>query len=232
MKHLLFQIAAHAQSWGNEHARQERPTDGHPSKSAVEGMLGAATGMARSDPGHAALAQALGFAVAVLKPGHRFSDYHTVLTPKAGRSFATRREEVEASDYTVETYREYLSDAYFLVVLWQKPEGPGAELEALARALERPAFEIFAGRKACSLSLPPAPLVVDVTTLLEAFRAYRKRLFPPLVPEGAFTCRVHWEEHPSSGLESTGVQSRQDALVDRAKSLFRSRRENQGSATL
>jgi CRISPR system Cascade subunit CasD len=231
MKTLLWQIAAPTQSCGNEHARQDRPTDGHPRKPAILGMLGAARGMARSDLGHVALAQAIGFAVAVLRPGHRFTDYHTVLTPKAGQFFATRREEVAASDYTSETYREYLSDAYFLVAIWQKPEGQGADLDALARALENPVFELFAGRKSCSLSLPPAPMVVDATTLLEAFRAYKKRLFTPLVPEGAFTCRIYWEDHPSSGLESTGVHDRKDALVDRARNLFRSRMEYEGSAT-
>lgn len=232
MKHLLFQIAAHAQSWGNEHARQDRPTDDHPRKSAVLGMLGAAAGKERSDPWHGGASLAIGFAVAVLRAGRRLMDYHTVLTPKAGRSFATRREEVEASDYTVETMREYLSDAYFLVALWQHPNGPGAEIEALARALESPTFEIFAGRKSCTLSLPPAPLVMDVPTLIEALRSYRGRLYAPLAGEKEGPRRVYWEDHPSSGIERTAVKSRPDALVDLGRRLFRSRQENEGTAVL
>lgn len=231
MKHLLFQIAAPLQSWGNEHARQDRPTDGHPRKAAILGILGAASGKARSDPWHGTASDAIGFAVAVLRPGQRLSDYHTVLTPKAGRAFDTRRDEVEASDYTVETRREYLSDAYFLVALWQRPDGPGAELEMLSEMLTKPVFEIFAGRKSCTLSLPPAPLVVDVPTLFEAFQAYRGRLYPHLVPKKDLSCRIYWEDHPSVGLEAVGTAMRNDALVDRPRSLYRARREHEGSLT-
>lgn len=231
MKHLLFQIAAPIQAWGNEHAREERPTDGHPRKSAVLGLLGAASGRVRSDPWHGTASQALGFAVAVLRAGQRLADYHTVLTPRAGRSFATRREEVEAADYTVETLREYLSDAYFLVAVWQHPQGPGAELEALAAVLERPVFGLYAGRKSCTLSLPPAPVVADVSTLLEAFRSYRKNLHPALIPEKELACRVYWENHPSAGLAVVSKSIRHDALVDRERSLYLGRGENEGSLT-
>lgn len=231
MKHLLLQHAAPIQACGNESARQERPTDGYPRKSAGLGLLGAAAGKVRSDPWHAAISKALGFAVLVVRPGQRLMDYHTVLSPRGPRTFGTRREEVEASDYTTETLREYLEDhPYFVMAFWQHPDGPGAELEALAHALESPVFEVYAGRKSCTFSLPLAPRVLDVPSLAGAFSAYKDVLWKPLLKEKTF--RVYWEDHPESGLTSLATTQRQDSLVDRQRWVYRSRTENEGSITL
>lgn len=227
----MFQIAAPMMSWGNDLAREDRPTDGHPRKSAILGLLGAALGKPRVDPWHAQAQAALGFAVVVVRPGSRMMDYHTVLTPEGTRQYDTRRDEVEASDYTVQTHREYLCDAYFIVGLWQEPKGPGAELEAIARALEEPVWELYAGRKSCPFSLPLAPLVIDVPTLEEAFTKYKARMYQPLLPE-ELQLLVYWEDHPSTSLACAAVSSRNDALVSRSKRLFRARKENQGSLVL
>lgn len=224
MKHLLFQISAPIQSWGNEHARQERPSDDHPRKSGILGLLGAATGKGRADGWHREIAESTGFATLVLRPGHRMVDYHTVLTPRGVGRYATRREEVEASDYTVETEREYLSDSYFLVALWAHQD---LDLSFLSQALEQPVFELFAGRKACVLALPPAPLLVDTSTLREAFLAYKGKLYEPLLEEGPF--RIYWEDHPSSGLTVVQTVERHDQTVDRMKHRYRVRQENEGS---
>lgn len=231
MRHLLFQIAAPMMSWGNELARAERPTDGHPRKSAILGMLGAALGKPRSDPWHSQIQDAVGFATIVIRPGTRIVDYHTVATPEGPKRYDTRKEEAEASDYTVQTLREYLCDAYFVIVLWQVPDGPGVEFEALAHGLTHPTWEIFAGRKSCPLSLPTAPRIVDQPSLQAAFVAYMNTLFEPLLPETR-EFAAYWEEHPLPGLASSGSTSRNDALVNRAKKLFRSRTEHQGSLIL
>lgn len=231
MRHLMFQIAAPMMSWGNELARAERPTDGHPRKSAILGLLGAALGKPRNDPWHARIQEALGFATIVIRPGVRIMDYHTVATPEGPRRYDTRKEEAAASDYTVQTLREYLCDAYFAIALWQVPDGPGTELEDLAHGLTYPVWEIFAGRKSCPLSLPTAPKIADVNSLKMAFSAYVNTLFEPLVPD-AREFAAYWEDHPASGLQATGTSPRNDALVNRVKKLFRSRNENQGSLIL
>jgi CRISPR system Cascade subunit CasD len=227
LKHLLFQIAAPIMSWGNELARTERTSDGHPRKSAVLGMVGAALGKPRTDPWHVQVQEALGFAALVLRPGVRMTDYHTVLTPQGPQKYDTRKQEIDASDYTVQTLREYLCDAYFIVGFWQVPGGRGAELEAMAHALEEPIWEIYAGRKSCPLSLPAAPLLTDVPSLEEAFLGYKERIFEPLRPEEK-ELAVYWEPHPSTTLKSIGLFERHDGLVSRAKRLYRSRSENQG----
>lgn len=228
MKHLIFQIAAPIMSWGNELARTERTSDSYPRKSAVLGMVGAALGKPRSDPWHVETQEALGFATVVLRPGVRMTDYHTVLTPQGPKKYDTRKAEVEASDYTVQTMREYLCDAYFLVGFWQMPVGRGAELEAMARALQEPVWEIYAGRKSCPLSLPAAPLLGEFQSLEEAFLAYKGRLFAPIRPEEK-DLAVYWEAHPSTALKSTGIVVRHDGLANRAKRLYRMRSENQGT---
>jgi len=226
MKHLVFQLAAPLMSWGNEMAREERPSDGHPRKSAILGLLGAALGKPRSDPWHGESARTLGFATVVLRPGVRMIDYHTVATPEGTKSYESRRDEAEVSDYTVQTLREYLSDAYFLVALWN---GTPADLEKYAHFLEEPVWTPYAGRKCCSLSLPFAPQVLDTSTLEEAFQAYR--LYEPLVPEEA-EFSIYWERHPATQLVSTSVSARNDALISREKKLFRTRDEYQGTLHL
>ncbi len=232
MKHLLLQIAAPIMSWGNEQARQDRTTDDHPRKSAILGLLGAALGKLRSDPWHAHASAAFGFASVVLRPGKRLSDYHTVLTPTKGQAYATRREEIEASDYTIETVREYLSDAYFVVTVWQRKADHDMDLDGLAVALESPIFEPYAGRKSCTLSLPMAPMIADVATLRDAFLEYRRNLFIPLLEKGELPCRIYWEDHPSSGLVGVGTRTRLDAIVDRSRSLFNGRTEHEGTVVL
>lgn len=215
-------------SWGNELARTERTSDGYPRKSAVLGMVGAALGKPRSDPWHVEAQETLGFATVVLRQGVRMTDYHTVLTPQGPTKYDTRKDEIEASDYTVQTLREYLCDAYFLVGFWQVPGGRGAELEEMAQALREPVWEIYAGRKSCPLSLPAAPLLEEFQSLEEAFLAYKDRLFDPIRPEER-DLAIYWESHPSTALKSDGIVVRHDGLANRAKRLYRMRSENQGT---
>lgn len=221
MRHLLFQIAAPLMSFGSAGAKQERATDSHPSKAFALGLLGAALGKKRDDPWHD-LSQTLGFAVLTVKPGVRLEDYHTVATPRGGDSYNTRREEAEASDYTVETWREYISDACFVLAVWGD-----FDLEGARDALVRPTFEIFAGRKSCPLSLPPAPEIFECDTLEEAFRQYVTRLYPALKPQKG-PLPIHWEPHPHPGLDSARTYLRKDQIANRAKRLYRERTECEG----
>lgn len=227
MKHLLFQVAAPIAAFGNEAARSERPSDDHPRKAAMIGLVGAAMGLERNDPWFSQADQALGFAVVTLRSGHRLNDYHIVTTPEGSKVHQSRRLELEASDYTVETVRGYLSDVYFIVCFWQDPKGPGAELERIALCLEEPQFELFVGRKSCPLGLPPSPMITDVGTLEDAFLCYQGCLFEPIFSdENRF--RVYWEDHPSTQLKAIHSASRNDRLVDLEKKLYRSRIEHEG----
>lgn len=226
MKHLLFQIAAPLMSFGSSGAKQERASDSHPSKAFGLGFLGAALGKRRDDPWHDQSA-GLGFATLTVKPGTRVEDYHTVATPRGDTSYRTRREEAEASDYTVETWREYLSDGYFILAFWG--EGMGTDFDEAREALIQPTFELFAGRKSCPLSLPPAPMTVTCDTLEVAFQAYYATLYPALKPDDTLL-PVRWEaSHPESGLQMERSYQRKDQVLNRAKRLYGERVEYEGS---
>lgn len=224
MKHLLWQIAAHIMSFGNAGAKLERTTDSHPGKAFALGLLGAALGKQRADPWHD-LSSGYGFAVMTVRSGHRLQDYHTVATPKKGGVFNTRLEEVEASDYTIETWREYISDGYFVIALWGLTD---LELEDAVEALTWPTFEIFAGRKSCPLSLPMAPEIIESETLAEAFRKYSMKLYPALYQKNEEGFPIHWGSHPNPGVESARVYLRKDQVENRLKRLFRQRSEHEG----
>lgn len=210
-------------SFGSAGAKQERATDSYPGKGLALGLLGAALGKKRDDPWHD-LSKGWGFAVMTVKAGHRIEDYHTVATPSSGNQYNTRLDEAEASDYTVETWREYISDGYFVIALWGLSD---QDLEDAVSALVWPTFEVFAGRKSCPLSLPMAPEIVDCETLKEAFQKYSQKLYKELRPQDG-QCAIHWEPHQNPGLESQRVYQRKDQIENRQKRLFRERSEHEG----
>lgn len=229
MRHLIFQLCAPIMSFGSSGAKQERATDSHPSEGFALGFLGAALGKKRDDPWHKEIA-GLGFGTLTVKPGVRVEDYHTVATPRGIDRYATRREEAFNSDYTVETYREYLSDACFLVAFW----GEKFPFISFQEALIRPTFELFAGRKSCPLSLPPAPLVIEANTLADAFSDYlRLGLYETFKPkDDVASLSAHWGVHHDPGIEVERSYARKDNVVDRAKRLYMSRVEYEGSLRL
>lgn len=227
MKHLLFQLSAPLLSFGSPGAKLDRATDSHPGKGFALGLLGAALGKKRDDPWHD-LSKDWGFGSLTVRAGSRVEDYHTVATPRTKDPFPTRREEVESADYTVETWREYLSDGLFILAFWSDT----ADFVEIAEALERPTFEIFAGRKSCPLSLPPFPLLFAESTLAEAFKLYAKTLYEPLRPKEGDALQAYWGDHPDPGLESDRSSLRKDNVVNRQKRLFGQRVEFEGSLIL
>lgn len=220
MNHLLFQLAAPLMSFGSPGAKIDRSTDLHPSKGMALGLLGCALGKKRDDPWHEK-ASGLGFGVMTVKPGVLLEDYHTVATPRGTDCYPTRRREVLASDYTVETWRSYVSDAYFVCALW----GESAPLSDCGEALLHPVFEVYAGRKSCPLSLPPAPAMMDTESLREAFLLYAPFLYPG-APDGPF--EVHWEPHPNAEIGVRNIYARKDQVLDRARRLYVERKELEG----
>ena len=159
------------QSWGHSSRFERRTTALHPTRSGIMGLLAAALGI---DKHHADEGGQLGrFAPlrvttitlpkrpARLKsqtknsetpflPIIRLEDYHTV----TGIRRASGKVDENA---TVQTYRHYLLDARFGVLL----EGPPALLEEIAAALRNPKWGVWLGRKCC---LPASPLLVKLST--------------------------------------------------------------------
>ncbi len=146
------------QSWGHASRFERRTTALHPTRSGVIGVIAAAMGIDKHVMDEAEqLARFKPLLVTTLTlPSRdrwakdllmqRLEDYHTVT--------GIRRASCKVDDdATVQTYRHYLLDARFGVLL----EGPSPLLEEIAAALRNPKWGVWLGRKCC---LPASPLLV------------------------------------------------------------------------
>jgi CRISPR system Cascade subunit CasD len=148
------------QSWGYASRFERRTTALHPTRSAVMGLIAAALGIDKHAGDEATqLARFSGLRATVItlprrsrRAGEllmqRLEDYHTV----TGIRRASGKVD---DDATVQTYRHYLLDARFGVLL----AGPSALLEEIATALRNPKWGVWLGRKCC---LPASPVLVTV----------------------------------------------------------------------
>lgn len=171
-EHLTFLLYAPLASFGAPAVGERRGTFDRPTRSAILGLVGACLGLARDDPGQAALA-AYRLAILGLATGSQLADYHTAQMPPARRNrrFATRREELEAPDLnTVLSRRDYRSDAFHIAALWIDGEAHWP-LTALEHAMRQPRFTPYLGRKSCPLGLPLAPRIIGADNALAALRA-------------------------------------------------------------
>lgn len=138
MSTLLLRLAAPLQAWGTDSKFEVRRTNREPSKSGVIGLLAAALGL-RRDADLSRLS-ALRFGVRVDRNGEVIKDFHMA--------------KAEKTSYL--TYRYYLSDAIFLVGLESEDR---SFLEQIERALRKPCFPLFLGRRSCP---PTLPLVLGI----------------------------------------------------------------------
>jgi len=144
---LALYFKAPLQSWGHQSKFDRRTTLSYPTRSGVLGLLCAAMGIDHNDREGLARLESIGMTVFVLKAGSRLTDYHTV-----GGGYDKKKDSnkipltAEAKGRrTALTYREYLQDAVFGVVLY----GPAALLQEICTALEDPRWGTWLGRKSC-----------------------------------------------------------------------------------
>jgi len=162
------------QSWGHASRFERRTTALHPTRSGIGGLLSAALGIDKHSGGEseqlARFATMKIITVSLPRAGRhgnrllirRLEDYHTV----TGIRRASGKVDDEA---TVQTYRHYLLDARFGVLL----EGPTNLLEEAAAALRNPRWGVWLGRKCC---LPASPVFVAVCpTRAQAWRELLNR---------------------------------------------------------
>lgn len=138
---LLLLLKGPLQSWGNDSRYSTRATGNTPSKSGVIGLLAAAQGRQRTDPIEDLVE--LDFAVRVDQSGSLLRDYQTAQpwqrNPNASARLVTRY---------------FLSDAAFVAAIGSDDR---RLLEGLQRALRKPAYPLFLGRRSC-----PAPFNLDL----------------------------------------------------------------------
>ena len=151
MSGLLLRLAGPLQSWGERSAfTAVRDTASFPTRSALIGLFAAAEGIRRGDD--LARYSDLRITVRVDRSGVRLVDYHTVGggLPKE-RTAATAGGSNKGA--AVITRRHYLADAVFVVAV----SGPEPDITRLARALRRPHWAPYLGRRSC---LPDEPFLL------------------------------------------------------------------------
>lgn len=178
---LLLRLSAPLQSWGSDSLYDHRETDSMPTKSGVIGILAAALGRKR-DESLEDLAK-LRFGVRVDFPGTKIEDFQITQMGEGINSNLS--------------YRNYLSDAIFLVGLSCED---AAFLEELEHALRNPKFSVFLGRRSCP---PTQPLVLGIREK-ELEQALRDEEW--LVPEWRRRSLFRFSERVFLRIVTDGVQ--------------------------
>lgn len=232
--YLLFRLYGPMAAWGDIAVGESRPSQAHPTRSAVLGLVAAALGLRRDDEAaHQALADGYAMAVCVDAPGELLRDYHTTQVPPARRGVhhATRRDELLGDKLnTILSQRDYRMDALYRVALWPRNETAPYTLEALAQALAQPAFVLYLGRKACPPALPLAPVCVQAASLRELFETLQPvHALPGPLPIDT-NPTVYWEEleQAEAGFPPDALRleyTRRDRLFNRSRWQFAERRE-------
>ena len=176
---LLLRLEGPLQSWGSRSRWDVRDTQPEPTKSGIVGLLGCALGYGYGDRRlEDELDAGLRFGVRVEAPGRVLEDFQTVtdFLPTGGGDFkvlggtksaAALRSDPGARPATILSPRFYLEDAAFLVALEAVPGAADDLLTRSAAALQRPAWPLFLGRKACVPTRPIFEALTDVYEDLE-----------------------------------------------------------------
>lgn len=176
------------QSWGHSSRFERRTTALHPTRSGVIGLIAAALGIDKYAPDESdKLSRLAPLRITTFNlprqrkdrrsgewPIVRLEDYHTVTGIRRASGKVDR-------DATVQTYRHYLLDARFGVLV----EGARPILEEIAQALRDPVWGIWFGRKSC---LPASPvLAAGPTSCAEAWSVLLQRAgYPGDEPQARF----------------------------------------------
>ena len=157
---LILKLHGPMQGWGEHTFEGNRPSANFPTRSGVLGLLGACLGIRRNERERLqTLADSIGMAVRVdercitRKDGTtsrlkavKITDYHTI---KDAREDYTGLK----SHDTIQTWREYLFDAEFTVVLWDQPNA-ALILDDVEKAVKCPYFTPYLGRRSCPITRP------------------------------------------------------------------------------
>lgn len=162
------------QSWGYASRFERRTTALHPTRSGIFGLIAAAMGLDKFREDETVQLERFSRlkveTVALPRlsdrlgtlPFRRMEDYHTVTGIRRASGKVDK-------DGTVQTYRHYLLDARFGVLI----EGPSVLLDEIVAALRNPRWGVWLGRKCC---LPATPVLAAIgTTREEAWKGLLKR---------------------------------------------------------
>ncbi|MBW7923019.1 MAG: type I-E CRISPR-associated protein Cas5/CasD [Rubellimicrobium sp.] len=212
-EHLIFQLTAALGSMGEFAGHERRGSLTWPGRSALIGLMGAALGI-RRDGDFSAL-ERLSMAVAIFDAGAVLRDYHTAQTvPSAAvRQPQSRPQALHDSGLrtnTTITLRDYRQTPLYGVAVW------GGAMQGLARALTRPAFAPYLGRRSCPLAAPLDPQIVTADTAEAALALLR-------LPPWRSGSRAHLLASDGRP-DATHFETRHDNALDRRAWHFGPRR--------
>jgi CRISPR system Cascade subunit CasD len=152
---LILKLEGVMQAWGGHTFEDLRASHDFPTRSGLVGLLAACLGLDRRQrKEQMRLCQSVRFAVRAdgkriegrtLHPA-KMTDYHTIRE-------ARRANRPPKPGETVQSWREYIYDAAFTVAIGQTQDA-FHDLESLRDAVQKPAFTLFLGRRACPLARP------------------------------------------------------------------------------
>jgi CRISPR system Cascade subunit CasD len=185
-KYLVFRLYGPMAAWGEIAVGETRRSASFPGKAAILGMAAAALGIKRDEQERLdALTEGYSVAVKVTNPGTLLKDYHTVQVPdNVGKfSYATRRDEIIIGGChtdnrlsTILSSREYRCDSLAIVAVCSRIDAPYS-LTELQKALLKPRFILYLGRKSCPVAIPLHPQILQA----KGFQSALSAKFPPLV---------------------------------------------------
>jgi CRISPR system Cascade subunit CasD len=144
--YVALKLRGVMQAWGGHTFESLRHTELVPTRSGVLGLIAACLGIDRSDDEQLeALARSVHIAIRMDRTPERITDYHTVLD--------ARKVDGKPRKFPVESWREYLCDAEYTVLLQSRGDAVVTAPD-LQRALEKPVYTPFLGRRSCALSRP------------------------------------------------------------------------------
>lgn len=162
-QYLAMLLDAPLQSWGYMSRFDRRTTLSYPTRSGIIGMLCAAMGIDRNESEKLERFKEIRMTTFVLNQGGRLIDYHTVgggWQKDINSKMIVPKTNGKPGD-TVQTWREYMEDSKYLVMLKDKP----SFLEEIGQALQNPQWGIWLGRKAC---IPATPVYQGIFNDLES----------------------------------------------------------------
>ena len=175
---LILKLQGAMQAWGGHTYETFRPSYIFPTRSGIIGLLGACLGIEREEiQKRERLNQSFELTVKVEKRKiekenykekrseelsiNKITDYHTVLDG--------RKVDGKSRDQAILSYREYLNDAEFTLILDFK-EDADYNLNEIKKAIYKPIFTPFLGRRSCPLHRPLFEKIIRAKNIKEILK--------------------------------------------------------------
>jgi CRISPR system Cascade subunit CasD len=231
-EYLVFQIYGPMVSFGDTAVGEFRPSLDHPSRSMILGLVAGALGIEREhEEKLSELDESLYVATLSINSGILLRDYHTAQVPTSvsvkRQPAATRQQELDRNDLqTILSSRDYLQDALYRVVLWNR-EGV-SNLTEIEKALRNPVFVPYLGRKSCPTALPFDPQSTKGNGIVAALRNYQSRFEEELsflIPKKGSLSLYHDLDERIGTTDGDKIHWRKDRLISRKNWQYGDRRE-------